>query len=82
MVDIMFHEDSGLLNCSRNDEAIAKAGRYLKKYAQPSIVSINEQTSLIISVMISVKRHFPTKSVFQFCKNDVAYFLHHRTFLF
>ncbi|KAK2864261.1 hypothetical protein Q7C36_003415 [Tachysurus vachellii] len=35
MVDILFHEDSGLLSCPKNNEAITKAGNYLKKYAEP-----------------------------------------------
>ncbi|GAA6104995.1 coiled-coil domain-containing protein 25 isoform X2 [Tachysurus ichikawai] len=34
MVDVLFHENSGLLNCSKNNEAITKAGNYLKKYAK------------------------------------------------
>lgn len=30
MVDMLFHEDSGLLNCSKNNEAISTAGNWLK----------------------------------------------------
>ncbi|KAF4071036.1 hypothetical protein AMELA_G00280330 [Ameiurus melas] len=32
LVDMLFHEDSGLLKCSKNDEAISMAGNWLKKY--------------------------------------------------
>ncbi|KAG7316405.1 hypothetical protein KOW79_019946 [Hemibagrus wyckioides] len=34
MVDILFHEDLGLLNCSKNDAALSKASTYLKHYAK------------------------------------------------
>ncbi|KAF5894922.1 verrucotoxin subunit beta-like isoform X9, partial [Clarias magur] len=38
MVDFLFHEDSGLLDCSKNNEAISKTERYLKNYAKPQRV--------------------------------------------
>ncbi|XP_053470679.1 uncharacterized protein LOC128601474 [Ictalurus furcatus] len=34
MVDMLFHEDSGLLNCSKNNEAISTAGNWLKPYSK------------------------------------------------
>lgn len=53
LVDILFHEDTGLLKCSKNDEAITEARHYLKEYAQQLVVSTIEYRSLIISVFIS-----------------------------
>ncbi|KAF5900305.1 uncharacterized protein DAT39_009999, partial [Clarias magur] len=38
LVDLLFHEDKGLLDCSKNDEAFSKTERHLKKYAKPQRV--------------------------------------------
>ncbi|MCI4389641.1 hypothetical protein PGIGA_G00100630 [Pangasianodon gigas] len=50
MVDVLFHEDLGLLNCSKNNKAIKKAGNYLKKYGKTQY-------------KVSVKRAFAVTAV-------------------
>ncbi|XP_053345223.1 uncharacterized protein LOC128515183 isoform X2 [Clarias gariepinus] len=44
LVDLLFHEDSGMLKCLKNDEAFSKTERYLKRYAKVQhVVSTNEE---------------------------------------
>ncbi|XP_027011145.2 coiled-coil domain-containing protein 25 isoform X2 [Tachysurus fulvidraco] len=56
MVDVLFHEDSGLLKCSKNNEAITKAGNYSRKYArrQLNVKKLALMTSLSVFTIVLV----------------------------
>ncbi|KAB5540019.1 hypothetical protein PHYPO_G00096320 [Pangasianodon hypophthalmus] len=54
MVDVLFHEDSGLLNCSKNNKAIEKAGNYLKKYGKTQYKVNVKRAFAVIAVVAMI----------------------------
>ncbi|XP_046691604.1 uncharacterized protein LOC124376524 [Silurus meridionalis] len=62
MVDVLFHEDSGLLKCSNNNKAIERAEHYLQKISQPQRV-VNMLAVISAGVIVSA-------SVFALKKRD------------
>ncbi|KAK3542353.1 hypothetical protein QTP86_025926 [Hemibagrus guttatus] len=64
MVDILFHEDSGLLKISKNDEAISRAGNYLKQYAKPHL-KVNKKRLIMFCSVVCLGVYVPRIKYFQ-----------------
>ncbi|KAF7690483.1 hypothetical protein HF521_012287 [Silurus meridionalis] len=61
MVDVLFHENSGLLNSSKNKKAIESAKNYLQKFSKPHrVVRKRICAGLIVTAgVMFIYRFFP-----------------------